>query len=345
MEVKAFFSSVPSFVTETETPSFVSAPSEMSKSRFKSFNSKLFTCNRRRHRSKLTPLIALAGGSDPVCYFFASRRTPAEPWRRTALPAGTRHECFRLGVLADVQYARLPTRRSVSTVKMSSGRLVHVKRRRAWLESLNKLRDACREFDRIEVDLAVNLGDIIEGYGVDDVDAVHATTDLRAVMRVFSMLRTPLCHVIGNHCRAVPKNTLLAALHLMRHTYYAREPAPGWRLIFLDTSQLSPSAVDAPYEDTDTMRQIIAAERRPLHDYHGALATDQLKWLQGQLDAAVKEHQKVIILSHYPLADGAARPSHVVANTIAIRRIIERDSTPVVLCLAGHDHLGKFHCF
>lgn len=94
-------------------------------------------------------------------------------------------------------------------------------------------------------------------------------------------------------------------------------------------------------DDRALLADIITHEARSARHYHGALGEAQMDWLRRQLDDAVAANEHVIILSHYPLADGSARPSHVVANTSAVRRIIERAHTPVVLCLAGHDHLGK----
>lgn len=254
-----------------------------------------------------------------------------------------------MGVLADVQYGRLPTKRSTTTVKTTDGRSFRLRRRRAWNETLDRLRQACTQFNKADVDLIVSLGDIIEGYhdpkknsAANDAAAIkEATADLKRTLDVFSSVWAPLCHVVGNHCRSIPKRTLHSALGLPPGcAYYVREPAPGWRLVFLDTAQLCGSAVDASSTEIAALRRVVSSERRPRHWFHGALADNQLTWLRSQLDTAVELKQRVIILSHYPLADGAARASHVVANTSDVRGIIEADATPVVLCLAGHDHIG-----
>ena len=49
---------------------------------------------------------------------------------------------------------------------------------------------------------------------------------------------TPAYHVVGNHCLSVPRAALLSRLRLPA-SYYAAPLAPGWRLIVLDTTEMS----------------------------------------------------------------------------------------------------------
>ena len=46
-------------------------------------------------------------------------------------------------------------------------------------------------------------------------------------------------HTLGNHCLALPRKQLLGALQ-MPASYYAAPLAPGWRLLVLDTTDMSP---------------------------------------------------------------------------------------------------------
>ena len=48
----------------------------------------------------------------------------------------------------------------------------------------------------------------------------------------------PAHHVVGNHCLSVPRVTLLARLRIPG-SYYSVQLAPGWRLVVLDTTELS----------------------------------------------------------------------------------------------------------
>lgn len=45
-------------------------------------------------------------------------------------------------------------------------------------------------------------------------------------------------HVLGNHCLAAPRDRLLQRLGMPR-AYYAADIAPGWRLVTLDTTEMS----------------------------------------------------------------------------------------------------------
>jgi len=55
----------------------------------------------------------------------------------------------------------------------------------------------------------------------------------------FDKLTPDAKHVIGNHCLAVPREVLLKRLGIPRCGYYRTEAAHGWRLLVLDTTELS----------------------------------------------------------------------------------------------------------
>lgn len=134
--------------------------------------------------------------------------------------------------------------------------------------------------------------------------------------------------------------TLLPTMALAQ-PYYAFCPAPGWRAIVLHSADLCSQAVDATDEEKELLKRIVREEGRMSHHYHGAVGPQQLQWFREQLDHAVLAKERVIVFSHYPLAEGSATNSHVLANTTAIREIIERPGSPVMLCMAGHDHMGS----
>ena len=55
---------------------------------------------------------------------------------------------------------------------------------------------------------------------------------------VLQMSSVDLYHVLGNHCLTVPRQKMLHDLH-MPHSYYSRQLPCQWRLIALDTTELS----------------------------------------------------------------------------------------------------------
>lgn len=81
----------------------------------------------------------------------------------------------------------------------------------------------------------LSLGDLVDGRESEEA----TTADLRRVMAQFGRLAVPVHHTIGNHClKHLPRASLLAALKL-QSSYYCAELAPGWRLLVLDTTELS----------------------------------------------------------------------------------------------------------
>lgn len=271
-------------------------------------------------------------------YLIASATDPTAPASHP-LPCDVNTDvAFKFGVLADVQYADRGTVRGVKQVELNNGKKVFVKRRRAWRESLSKLKQILNVCDKCDTKFIVNLGDIIEGNGENNYAA--NVMDLLKVIKVFRQTKLPICHVIGNHCRVVSLSLLQKLLHLSK-SYYSFHPTSKWTFIVLNTSDLS-NSFDQSSQRKQRLRDIVENENRIPHHFHGAIAKSQLEWLQHQLQRAIRQQNHVVILSHYPIADGSARKSHVLANTTQVRQLIEAPNSPVVACLAGHDHLGKF---
>lgn len=285
-----------------------------------------------RNRAKLVP-----DNRNWVKYICAHSSDPTKSSPSVILPDGTRTAVFSFGVVADVQYARLPTVRGVKTVKQN-GTSVQVRRRRAWKEAPAKLEQALRAFDKAAVDFVVNLGDAIEGYGRREES--RSIQDLGKVCGVFERAKSEVYHVVGNHCRRIHLVSL-QEIFGMTKAHYTFCPTDGWRFVVLYSSELCGGAIDSTDQEEELLNEIVRREGRATHHFHGALRDEQLRWLGRQLDQAEEENERVVLLSHHPLADGSARSSHVLANTSQVREIVERNGTPVVLCLAGHDHMGK----
>lgn len=282
--------------------------------------------------------INLPDSNNAIKYLLATPHRHTETLQ-TNLPPGERAIACSFGVVADVQYANLPVLRGVKEI-IQQERSFFVRRRRAWNEALQKLEAAVRAFNKAQVDFMVNLGDIVEGYG--EGRRVDNRRDLALVLDSFAKVCAPVRHVIGNHCRCIPLSELLCTLHLTE-PYYSFSPVAGWRFLVLHSAELCGSAVDISDVERQQLQVTIEENGRMPHHYHGAVGGPQLIWLENELQAAFQAEQRVIVLSHYPLADGAARHSHVVANTMAVRKVLEHEQSPVVLCLAGHDHMGM--CF
>lgn len=290
-------------------------------------------CEQQKKKKKF---VAVPDSRNVIKYLCASAAPPRQSDYPVELPLSSRTVSFQFGAVADVQFAHLPVARGVKHVSVGK-RKVAVRRRRAWREAVPKLAQAVTAFNKAGVDFVLNLGDAIEGYGPSRMSQSRA--DLAEVMRAFAGAKANVYHVIGNHCRQLPMPLLMDAMSLTQ-PYYAFCPAPGWRCVVLHSAELSWSAQGMREEDRKVLKHIVQAEERVEHRFHGAIGDDQLAWFDEQLTEAEQANERMMVFSHYPLADGSARESHVLANTRAVRKIIERPGSPVALCLAGHDHIG-----
>jgi hypothetical protein len=87
----------------------------------------------------------------------------------------------------------------------------------------------------------VSLGDLIDGYPGLPNDRELSLADLAVVLGELDRLEAagaPLRHAIGNHDCHVPRAELVAALKIPSG-YYSAPLAPGWRLVVLDTNDVS----------------------------------------------------------------------------------------------------------
>jgi hypothetical protein len=66
-----------------------------------------------------------------------------------------------------------------------------------------------------------------------------------------------------------------------------------------------------------------------------------MQWLASELRDAEKNGERVIVASHVPLSRTAARPGMAAWNCDEVSALLEA-SPAVALCVAGHDHPGRY---
>jgi len=157
----------------------------------------------------------------------------------------------------------------------------------------------------------------------------------------------PVHHVLGNHCLDLPKAAVLARLRAPAAGRYTVPLAPGWRLVGLDTTEMSGHSQEGP-ESAAAKEAAAFLAARPLSDDHpqmspwnGGVGAGQLAWLQDELVAAAAAGDRVVVAGHHQAGPGAAaRRSHAAWNHDAIYAALE--NSPARLYLAGHDHEGGY---
>ncbi len=191
-----------------------------------------------------------------------------------------------------------------------------------WLEHCKKQ----------NVDFLFQLGDLIKG------SEEHSQEELRQATSILKEFPGTIHHVIGNHCLALTKKTLLNALGLPA-PYYSFT-AKGFHFIVLDGMDVSIHNEPETAEERQTLEYFLARPEK--HDYCGAVGVRQKVWLKKELDTAERAGEKVIVICHFPLLPETTDPKHgLLWNHQEIVDILA-SSNAVTACISGHYHYGGY---
>jgi manganese-dependent ADP-ribose/CDP-alcohol diphosphatase len=195
-----------------------------------------------------------------------------------------------------------------------------------------ELRACINCWQRNDVDFLLQLGDLIKG------SETHKQEELRQVSSILKPFSGAIRHVIGNHCLALPREELMAALGLQRAFYSFT--LQTFRFIVLDGMDVSVLRIPETPQDRYTLATFLA--RPELHDYCGAVGIEQKAWLQKELEVAEHSGEKVIIICHFPLLPETTDQKHgLLWNHREIAELLA--SSPFVkACLSGHYHYGGY---
>ena len=228
-------------------------------------------------------------------------------------------------------------------------------------DARRRLADAFDAFDARASELSgiVNLGDLFDGYNDDDKTTrpvlrgeMREETreknrrDLSVVADIVNSSSTRVFHCIGNHDCSVTKRAFLSAVNATSMGEYYSVPMPRkWRLVILDTTDLNPRYVPADSSEYDAAfafaKEAADNDREEIVPWGGGIGPTQFAWLESELKDAKEKEDRVIIASHNALHRDAARYQMSAWNSDAVSSLIE-ESGVVKICLAGHDHPGKY---
>ncbi len=220
---------------------------------------------------------------------------------------------LRIGIITDIHFS---TTSDPAAAEATAADL------RSWLEN-------CKTNN---VDFLFQLGDLIKG------SDEHNREELRQVSSILKVFSGTIRHVIGNHCLALSRKTLLNALG--KQTPYYSFSEKGFRFIVLDGMDVSIHNEPEKSEDRQTLEYFLAQPDK--HDYCGAVGTLQKAWLKAELDKAEHTGEKVIVICHFPLLPETTDTKHgLLWNHQEIVDILT-SSTTVKACLSGHYHYGSY---
>ena len=219
---------------------------------------------------------------------------------------------FSFGIIADCQY---------------SSKEDHLNRK--YSLSRQKLIEAVRHFNEMDLEFMVQLGDLI------DRDIASYDT----ILPILKKLNVQYYHVLGNHDFSISdslKHTVTEKLN-MKSRYYDFA-VKDFRFIILDGNDISFYAYP---KETEAYKNAVLFYRKNDIDspkWNGAIGTEQLAWLRSLLDKANNTNEKVILFCHFPVYP---EDEHNLWNAKEIFNLIE--SYPCVKAyLSGHNHQGNY---
>eukprot|EP01116_Phalansterium_solitarium_P008379 TRINITY_DN2222_c0_g1_i1.p1 TRINITY_DN2222_c0_g1~~TRINITY_DN2222_c0_g1_i1.p1 ORF type:complete len:320 (-),score=86.95 TRINITY_DN2222_c0_g1_i1:57-1016(-) len=196
---------------------------------------------------------------------------------------------------------------------------------------------------------AVNLGDTID-YRCGSSDAAAAT--LQRMTDMLAASHCPVYSVIGNHdVYWLPREHVIGTLRiespLPAAAYYDFSPAVGWRVVALDSFDLSLSGYPPEHEHRQAAQRMYAAGLRSgeahFQPFNGGVSHAQLAWLDGVLRRARASGERVLLVTHCPLSPHA---SYGVGDAVlwnyeqVLQQLHKYDN--VVCCFYGHEHMGGY---
>eukprot|EP00127_Corallochytrium_limacisporum_P004665 Clim_evm19s172 gene=Clim_evmTU19s172 len=202
----------------------------------------------------------------------------------------------------------------------------------------------------IQVDMAIHLGDIIDGYEPKSSENKdRALHDMNNVLGQLGNLNCPrLFHVLGNHDllnleRTSIYETLSIPCKSDSPAYYSAGPlANGVRVIILDTMHHNVHGWPVGHPNYIEAQAWLAENPEASHsyDWNGAVGKEQIDWLRREIEESQSKGELVIVMGHIPLLAQAADEKHLVYNGREVADLLDEYSTTVLAYFAGHYHLS-----
>lgn len=182
---------------------------------------------------------------------------------------------------------------------------------RHYRETLAKLEEAARQFERDKPSFLVELGDLIDAAASVETEQSY----LKTINRPFSAICKDRHYVLGNHCvDTLHKDEFLGTVE-QEKSYYSFDRG-GFHFVVLDSCFRSDGQPYGRKNFQWTDANIPAAE---------------MEWLEGDLKASDKP---VIVFAHQRLD---VSNSHGVKNNADVRKVLEA-SRRVLAVFQGHSH-------
>ncbi len=223
---------------------------------------------------------------------------------------------FSFGAVADIQYA--------DAEKAGN---------RDYRNSLQKLDNCIKIFNRNELSFIVNLGDMI------DRDYISYDKPLK----ILDNSKAPVYNVIGNHDFSVDdKFKRKVRKRLANRKGYFAFKLDDFIFIILDGTDVSTFAhKEGSKQYKNAMVKYEEIKKKGLNNaytWNGGIGNKQLEWLDKQLELADDGQQKAVLFCHWPLLPESG--AQLWNNTEILNLLKSHNS--VIAWIAGHHHEGGY---
>lgn len=216
---------------------------------------------------------------------------------------------------------------------------------RNYRSALSKTERAVKHLNASGVSVVLHLGDIVDGNistgGNPMQDKTHEELD--RVLTRLSFLKAPILHVLGNHCLFANRDHLFRKLKFEDKGYYFRELSSKWRLIVLDTVEVSILRGEDHPHQRQAWEYLESHKDEPnARTWNGGLGQEQLDWLEDVLLVTAGEGKLAIVCGHIPILAEAAESGGTVFNNAVVGGLLSAHSSVVKAYFCGHHHPGGY---
>jgi 3',5'-cyclic AMP phosphodiesterase CpdA len=135
----------------------------------------------------------------------------------------------------------------------------------------------------------------------------------------------------------------------MPNNYYSLALGHGWRLVVLDTTEMSlHSGLPEDSEGVQQARAWLVARPKQQHPnaepWNGGCTAQQLTWLRQTLATAAVQGEQVLVACHHPVVAGSARRRYLAWGHEQLQAAFDAHTRVVRCVFSGHYHPGGYMC-
>ena len=279
------------------------------------------------------------------------------------------HHILTMGVIADIQHAPIPNGFSYSGTP------------RYYRHSLSTAKHAAQHFEKEQVSLVVNLGDIIDGkcqevhiHCQEENDYIPSSNDpghdaIDNVLDALSEYSGDILHTYGNHeLYNLSREDIGKKLNIpfvkeecgeLVGYYYKTSHCNKIRFVVIDSYDVAimkrnegikrQKAVsilhqnNPNYPEKENSPEGLEGVNKRFVAFNGGVDSVQLSWLRDTLEEAKLAKQMVFIISHQPIIPESSSGVCLIWNYDEILEILREYKSIVAAAFAGHAHKGSYH--